>query len=118
VLVPARGALPERAGAAGLTFAPGDPGALADRIREILADPSRLEALAAAIPEPPPPMAEHAETLADVYREASEVGPPRSVKAPPVTAERLARARAAETRDIHIAELRWAIRERGGRDGA
>ncbi|MBN2490458.1 MAG: glycosyltransferase [Planctomycetes bacterium] len=115
VLVSARGALLERCGDAGLSFAPGDPQALAARIRAVLADRARLEVLAAAIPAPPPAMAAHAAQVVGVYREAIAAGPPPGVVAPAVTAERLARARAAETRDIHIAELRWAVEDRARR---
>lgn len=102
VIVSDRGALPERAGAAGIPFGPGDAAGLAQRIRELLADPARLDRLEAAIPPAPPTMDAHAESLGAIYRDAVAAGPPPGVVAPAVTAARLATARAIETRDVEL----------------
>ena len=114
LLVSDRGALVERAGRAALAFPPGDARALAGRIREILADPTGLDTLAAAIPRALVSMTEHAARILDIYRDAVKAGPPPGVRPPRVTPARLARARAVETRDHHIAELRWAVYEKPG----
>ncbi len=71
VIVPDRGALPERAGPAGLVFPAEDPAGLAARIMEILDQPELLDLLRAAIPpSPSPPMEVHVEELERIYEEA------------------------------------------------
>jgi glycosyltransferase involved in cell wall biosynthesis len=71
VIVPDRGALPERAGEAGLVFAAEDPASLAARIQEILHNPERLDQLRQAIPASPSPSMEvHVEELEKIYVEA------------------------------------------------
>jgi glycosyltransferase involved in cell wall biosynthesis len=71
VIVPNRGALPERAGEAGLVFAAEDPASLAARIQELLHNPERLDQLRQAIPASPSPSMEvHVEELEKIYVEA------------------------------------------------
>jgi len=71
VIVPDRGALPERAGEAGLVFAAEDPASLAARIQELLHNPERLDQLRQAIPASPSPSMEvHVEELEKIYVEA------------------------------------------------
>jgi glycosyltransferase involved in cell wall biosynthesis len=71
VIVPDRGALPERAGEAGLVFAAEDPASLAARIQELLHNPERLDQLRQAIPASPSPTMEvHVEELEKIYVEA------------------------------------------------
>ena len=112
LLVSNRGALVERAGRAALGFRPGDAADLADKILGILEAPDQLRTLEAAIPRSLPSMQFHAEQILEVYWEAVAAGAPGDVVAPEATPERLLRARAVEGRDIHIAELNWAVYEK------
>lgn len=112
LVVSDRGALAERAGAAALSFEAGDAAGLAARILEVLDDREVLTRLRAAIPASLLSMDDHAAALEEVYRAAAAAGPPPGVTPLPLTSERLARARAVETRDIRIAELRWALDNR------
>jgi glycosyltransferase involved in cell wall biosynthesis len=68
VLASRIGGLPETApeGKGFHTFPPGDVAALAELMRELAADPARLEALADAA-ESPPTIAQHVDTLEAVY---------------------------------------------------
>ncbi len=78
VLVPDRGALPERAGEAGLVFAAEDAASLAARIQEILHNPEALDQLRRAIPASPSPSMEvHVEELEKIYVEARATHRPR-----------------------------------------
>jgi glycosyltransferase involved in cell wall biosynthesis len=80
VIVSNRGALGERVGRAGLTFAPGVAEDLAAQIGRLLAEPGLLDRLAAAIPEAPPrPMVEHLDALERIYQEAAASPRTRSV---------------------------------------
>jgi len=114
MLVSNRGALVERAGGAALSFQPGDAADLAGKIHAVLDTPGQLNTLEAAIPRTLPTMASHAAKILEVYQEAVAAGVPAGVKAPAVTPERLLRCRAVEGRDIHIAELNWALHEKPG----
>ncbi len=75
ILVSDLGALPERAGQAGASFAAGDGEALAERIREILAEPERLERWRGAIPPRRPSMDEHAAAVVAAYEAARSATP-------------------------------------------
>lgn len=71
VLVSDIGALPERAGPGAVaTPPPSDATALADAIRGVLEDPSRLEAARRHLPKLPPTPAAHATRVERVYRDA------------------------------------------------
>lgn len=75
ILVSDLGALPERVGHAGASFATGDPVALAERVREILADPTILERRRAAIPERRTAMDDHAAAVLAKYETARQANP-------------------------------------------
>ena len=64
------GALPERAGNAGLHVPAGDAGALAAAMRRIASEPELRQSLRAAIPAPPPDLPAHVEQLEAVYERA------------------------------------------------
>jgi hypothetical protein len=82
LIVSDRGALPERAGCAGLVFAAEDADGLAARILEILDHPELLESLRVAIPQSPSPaMEEHVEELERIYEEARTDPPAREFPA-------------------------------------
>lgn len=98
VIVPDRGALPTRAGEAGLVFSAGDAGALACRIQELLDTPSLLRDMRQRLPSSPSPsMAEHAQAMEAVYQEAIRVTPPSSkrvhIEPPPQSCDSLAEPR-------------------------
>ena len=83
VIVPDRGALPERAGRAGLVFAPEDSAALAARILDLLDRPEMLDLLRQEIPPSPSPAMEvHVEELERIYEEARAAPRPQE---PPAT---------------------------------
>lgn len=97
VIVPDRGALPTRAGEAGLVFSAGDAGALARRIQELLDTPALLRDMRQRLPSSPSPsMAEHAQAMEAVYQEAIRVTPPSSKRVhiePPQSCDSLAEPR-------------------------
>lgn len=78
VLVPDRGALPERIGSAGLTFRAGDAGDLARRFQEILDAPEVLEAMRRGIrPETLFSMEAHVTMLEKIYEDAAHASTPK-----------------------------------------
>lgn len=64
------GAFAERIGEAGFKVAPGDPVALAAKIREILVNRELLASARRAIPQPSPTPSEHVQELLEHYRSA------------------------------------------------
>ncbi|HLQ36889.1 MAG TPA: glycosyltransferase [Planctomycetota bacterium] len=69
------GALPERAGAAGLKVRAGDAAALAQAMTSLAGDAALWQRLRAAAPPPSPDMAAHVHALDDVYARAQRGGP-------------------------------------------
>lgn len=106
-IVSDRGALPERAGAAGLVFRAGDAADLAGRLREIASDEPLRSRLAAAVPaEPSPKMGEHADRVLSICESiGSVVFPGRA--ADPEEYLRLLRQRVAvaEERRVDLIEV-------------
>ena len=106
------GALAERVGRAGKTFPPGDAGALAKCIREVLHHPERLEAWQSHVPDSLLNLADHARALEVVYAEAVDAGPPPTAPPPPRrTSERWLKERAVANRELEIHRLRGRLRE-------
>lgn len=64
------GALPERAGAAGVAVKAGDAGDLARAVQGFLGDDGLWPALVAQLPPPPPSLEAHVRALAEIYDEA------------------------------------------------
>lgn len=105
------GALADRVGRAGKTFPPGDAGALAEAIREVLHHPDRLEAWQGNVPDSLPTMDEHARALDVVYAEVVDAGPPAGAPPPPRrTSERQLKERAVANRELEIHRLRGLLR--------
>ena len=77
VIVSARGALPERVGAAGTTFPAGDPQALAGLLRRLLREPGTLALWAAAPSDDLLAASTHAEHIAALYARALSEVPSR-----------------------------------------
>ncbi len=109
VIVSNRGALPERAGAAGVTFEPGRPEDLARQMDALIEHPERLQAMADAVPRLPT-MRQHAAALEKHYRRAlkSKLRAPtmRSDSSEP---DRLFLARQMRRRDEQLFELRGQV---------
>lgn len=130
VIVPDRGALPTRAGEAGLVFSAGDSEALASRIQEVLDAPSLLEDMRKQVPAfPSPSMAEHAQAMEAVYQESRRVTSPLSkrvhIEPPPQSCGSLAEPRrlahlhtlvAARDQEIMavVAQQERALRQKEG----
>lgn len=70
------GALPERAGAAGLVAAAGDPDALAAAMQRFVDEPGLWRTLRDAVPPPSPDTEEHVDALLRIYDEARTTPPP------------------------------------------
>ena len=81
-IVSDKGALPIRAGDAGLVVPAGDVEALANAMDRVLSDLGSLETLRAAIPELPPTPEQHQELLRLIYDAA--VASPRPAGAEPI----------------------------------
>jgi glycosyltransferase involved in cell wall biosynthesis len=94
-IVPRRGALPERVGKAGATFAPEDSRDLARRLGEVVARPQVLAEWAAAIPKLRPFPA-HVREVVSVYREVL------GSHAPLASTPRELRARRAAFRSLQV----------------
>lgn len=84
------GALPERAGGAGLRTRAGDDADLAAALQRFVDEPGLWAALRAAAPRPSPDLDAHAAALQAVYEQA-RTQPPREPFAPPVAADRRVR---------------------------
>ena len=69
------GALPERAGAAGLVAKAGDVGDLARAMLRLLDEPALWGELTGRIPAPPPGLDEHVDALAAIYEGARAAAP-------------------------------------------
>ncbi len=67
-IVPDRGALGERLGAAGIRFRPEDPASLSECLQLCVANPGLIEGWRSAIPAPIP-FAEHVDRTLEVYRQ-------------------------------------------------
>lgn len=81
------GALPERAGGAGLTTRAGDEADLAAAMLRFLDEPELWQTLRARRPAPSPSLDEHVEALSGVY-ECARLQPRREPFVPPVPPER------------------------------
>jgi glycosyltransferase involved in cell wall biosynthesis len=79
VIVSDRGALPERAGRAGLVFRAPDARQLAEKLQSLVDDPSLLAQLREEIPTDDRSIAWHARAVAAVYSRAVAAGPPPAV---------------------------------------
>ncbi len=84
------GALPERAGDAGLHVAAGDDAALAAAMTRLLDEPGLWAALAAERPAPPPGLDAHVDALDAIYDEARQAPPPAPQFGAVATSRRLA----------------------------
>jgi len=107
LVVSDRGALPERAGAAGETFRAGDAADLARALRELARDPARLSRLRAAIPAAPsPPMEEHADRILAIVETACSVTyPSRPIDSDEHLALLRQRVESLEERRIDLIEV-------------
>ena len=109
VIVSDRGALPERAGAAGVTFEAGRAEDLARRLDELVEDPARLRAMAEAVPRLPT-MRQHAAALEKHYRRVLKSKSHASRKpAESTETDRLFLARQMRRRDEQLFELRGKV---------
>ncbi len=76
VIVSDRGALAERASAAGLVFRAADARQLGERLQSLADDPTLLARLRAEVPKSDRSAESHARALRETYRRACEAGPP------------------------------------------
>jgi hypothetical protein len=115
VVVPNRGAFPERIGEAGLTFQWGDPGDLAKKIAWLQENPAELTRLKRAGPTGKVvPMEEHVTHLERIYREVLESHKPGYDVDHGDREIELHLHRVIEDRDHEIRRLRGQIAEQEG----
>lgn len=117
VVVPNRGAFPERIGEAGLMFQWGDPGDLAKKIAWLQENPTELARLKRAIPTGKVlPMEDHVRRLEEIYQEVKECHANKPVHDPDRGDRELLHHlyRVVEDRDREIRSLRGQMAEQEG----